>query len=248
MKKNKLHPLVLKTKLVLQKLDEQGVVTWGERRSYRGVNLAISVEPKLRERALNFMNSFILLLEENGYSVKLHCNRLHVEMYNEFTEFNLRQKYYRKRIKDDNNYSYNTFIKSNDLEFQIGYSYKKGWIDKKTQKFEDQLISIYNFIEERSKYWAESTKRHRAAKDEREREKLLEQEKARLIAIEKSKFEALVKRSQNYKLANEIREYLSQFELERHKEGKIDEKDQKYIKWGYQKADEIDPLLNYKES
>jgi hypothetical protein len=43
----KLHPLIIKAKKELDKLDSNDVLTWGERHIYRGSNLPISVEPKL---------------------------------------------------------------------------------------------------------------------------------------------------------------------------------------------------------
>lgn len=85
------------------------------------------------------------------------------------------------------------------------------------------------------------------AEKKREQERFLEQEKAKLFAIEKSKLDALVKRSQDYKLANDIRNYLKEFEARNMKDGKIDIKYQNYIKWGRQKADEIDPILNFNQ-
>ena len=86
---NKLHPLVIKTKLELEKLDREGTETWGERKKYSGSLLPISVEPKLRSRAFNFMNELLSLLERNNHTIRIKYNRCHIEMYGQLTEFNL---------------------------------------------------------------------------------------------------------------------------------------------------------------
>lgn len=87
----------------------------------------------------------------------------------------------------------NNFVASLDLEFQIGYSYRKGWIDKKTKKIEDSLQLIYDQIENKSKYMFDLRERQRK-----------EEEEARLIAVEKSKVDTLVMNVSDFKKANEM--------------------------------------------
>ena len=72
--KLKLHPLVKKTKIELQRLDKKERLTWEEQKEYNSNFLPISVEPKLRSRALRFMNDLIILLESNGHNIKFYIN------------------------------------------------------------------------------------------------------------------------------------------------------------------------------
>ena len=147
-----LHPLVQKTKVELKRLDKiKERRSWEEQRKYNSEFLPISVEPKLRTRALKFMSDLIYLLESNGHSIKFEYDRCHIEMYDQLTEINLRQKYFRKRIKDSSGYGTDTYEKSNKLEFQVGYHARKGWIDRKTKSLEDYLQVIYDYIEKDSK-------------------------------------------------------------------------------------------------
>ena len=241
----KLHPLVIKTKIELEKLDRQDIKTWGERHRCRGAILPISVEPKLRKRALSFMNDFVKLVESKGHKMKIIYEQCFVEAYGETTQINLRQKFYRKRIKETNDYySHNKFVESEDLEFQIGYSYKKGWIDKKNNKIEDQLQSIFKHIETESKYFFELRQKKKIEQEELQKQRKIEEEKLRLESIEKAKFDKLLKKSRNYKTAKEIRVYLNDLDIKMTKENKNDEKHQAYISWGYRKANELDPLEN----
>ena len=207
--KRKLHPLVQKTKVELKNLDQKKERrSWEEQKEYNSKFLPISVEPKLRPRALRFMNNLIHLLEANGHSIKFYLNRCHIEMYGQLTEINLRQKYFRRRIKDSSGYGTDTYEKSNKLEFQIGYHARKGWIDRKIKRLEDYLQVIYDYIEKDSKEWAELRERQRIQKEKDRIQEELENEKARLIAIENEKLEKLITDAENYRKASEIRTYL----------------------------------------
>ena len=241
--KIKLHPLVQKTKIELKKLDQKERINWEEQKKYNSQFLPISVEPKLRLRALRFMSNLIYLLEENGHSIQFYLNRCHIEMYGQLTEINLRQKYFRKRIKDASGYGTDTYEKSDKLEFQIGYHARKGWIDKKSKRLEDYLQVIYDYVEKDSKEWAEFRKRQRIKEEEDKIKQKLEEEQLALIAIENSKLEKLELDVRNHSKASEIRSYIKVFENKINKTDKLNNtKKQDYIEWVYKKADEIDPL------
>lgn len=245
----KYHPLVQKSKIELEKLDKKEGLSWEEQSKYDSEFLPISVEPKLRKRALKFMNDLIILLEKNNHSIKFEYNRCHIEMYGQLTEINLRQKYFRKRTMNERGYSHETYEKSDKLEFQIGYCYRKGWLDKENKKLEDYLPEIYNKIAKRSKELAELREQQRIEKEKREAERKIEEEVAKQKAIEHEKLEKLIIEAQNYKLVNEIRVYLQA--IEKKIEGintpvAIEFLD--YIKWAYIQTDRLDPLNHFNES
>ena len=240
----KLHPLVEKTKIELKRLDKiKGRRSWEEQRKYNGEFLPISVEPKLRTRALRFMSDLTYLLEANGHSIKFEYDRCHIAMYDQLTEINLRQKYFRKRIKNLSGYSTESYEKSDKLEFQVGYHARKGWIDRKTKSLEDYLQVIYDYIEKDSKQWADWRERQRI---QEEKDKILreqEAEKARLMAIEAEKLERLILDVKNYEKALKIRTYLKALEEKVSSNNDLNTSERKeYLKWAYKKADDIDPL------
>lgn len=68
--KNRYHPLVQKTKIELLKLDKLKNISWEVQQEYNSKFLPISVEPKHRKRALDFMDTLIKLLEENNHTIK----------------------------------------------------------------------------------------------------------------------------------------------------------------------------------
>jgi hypothetical protein len=240
----KLHPLILKTKLELERLDKNNEITWGERHCYKGRNLAISVEPKLRSRAFSFMNELIILIENNDHSIKFEIGRCHIEMYGQLTQIHLRQKFYRKRTESSSGYLRNNFVASLDLEFQIGYSYRKGWVDKKAKKIEDSLQLIYDHIENKSKKMFELRERQKIQEDKRELQRKIEKEEARLIAVEKAKVDTLFMNASDFKKANEIRAYLIEYDKKVRESKENDQSHQNYINWGRKIANEIDPLFS----
>ncbi len=245
---HKYLPIVQKTKVELLKFDKKNNISWEEQNKYNSEFLPISVEPKLRGRALRFMNDLILLLEANKHSIKFEYNRCHIEMYGQLTEINLRQKYFRKRVKDASGYSPDTYEKSNKLEFQVGSYARKGWVDRETKKLEDYLMVIYNHIEKDSIWWAELRETQRIEKEERKIQKKIEAERAELVVIENTKFENLLFDADNYMKASKIRSYIKAFKNKVNKTDILNNiKNQDYIQWAYKKADEIDPINDISE-
>ncbi|WP_282085273.1 hypothetical protein [Aquimarina algiphila] len=242
--KRALHPLVQKTKIELKRLDKvKERRSWEEQRKYNGEFLPISVGPKLRARALRFMSDLIYLLEANGHSIKFEYDRCHIEMYDQLTEINLRQKYFRRRIKNSSGYGTDTYEKSDKLEFQVGYHARKGWIDRKTKSLEDYLQAIYDYIEKDSKQWADWRERQRIKEEKDKILKEQEAEKARLMAIEAEKLEKLILDAEKYEKAVKIRSYLKALEEKMSSNNELNTSERKeYLKWAYKKAEEIDPL------
>lgn len=239
----KYHPLVQMTKIELERMDKLERVTWEEKSKFYSKYLPISVEPKLRRRALRFMDTLIKKLEENNHSIKFEYERCHIEMYGQLTEINLRQKYFRKRIKDEgSSYSRDTYEKSNKLEFQIGSHGRKGWIDKETKSLEDYLEKIYDYIDKDSLEWAEYRKKQKREEEKREAQKKIEEEVAKQEALEKAKFDKLFLDAENYNKAKIIRSYLKAYEAKLASTIIMEDNHKEYLKWAYRRADELDPL------
>lgn len=243
-----LHPLVQLTKVELRRLDTiKERRSWEEQKKYNGQFLPISVEPKLRGRALRFMSDLIYLLEGNGHSITFEYDRCHIEMYGQLTEINLRQKFFRRRIKDRSGYGTDTYEKSDKLEFQIGYHARKGWLDKKTKRLEDYLMVIYDYIEKDSRQWAELRERQRVQEEKDRIQKEQEAKRAELKAMEAEKLRQLIQDAENHHKAEMIRTYLETLKSGTHSDdGSKASELQAYLDWAYRKADEIDPLKKHK--
>jgi hypothetical protein len=239
----KLHPLVQATKIELQRLDKSTEKrSWEQIKAYNGTFLPISVEPELRPRALRFMSDLIHLLEQYGHRITFKYNRCYIEMYGQLTEINLRQKYYRRRIKDSTGYGTDTYEKSNRLEFQIVSHARKGWIDRKTKCLEDYLETIYDYVEHDSRQWAELRERQRIQEERDRVHQEKEAEKARKLAEEAERLSQLMQESDNHQKAMRIRSYLEALKKKAIRNNAFDTELQEYIDWGHKKADQIDPL------
>ncbi|WP_242133401.1 hypothetical protein [Aestuariivivens marinum] len=243
--KTQLHPLVQKTKIELKRLDKIDRLSWEEQKKYNSKFLPITVEPKLRNRALKFMDSLIKKLEDNNHSIKFEYNRCHIEMYGQLTEINLRQKYFRKRIKNSSGYSHNSYEKSDKLEFQVGSYARKGWIDRENKNLEDYLSIIYDYIEKDSRRWADLRKRQAIQEAIRAAQAKIDAELSKQKVIEEEKLNQLLLDAENHDKANKIRSYLNTLIKQRSTSyHSINNDFEKYIEWAFTKADEIDPILN----
>lgn len=236
------HPLVQKTELELERLDKEKNVSWEEWKKFNSQFLPIHTEPKLRRRALMFMDKLVKKLEENNHTIKFEYQLCHIEMYGQLTEINLRQKYFRKRIKDSSGYGTNTYVKSEKLEFQVGSYARKGWLEKDSKSLEDYLEVIYKFIEKDSLRWAELRKQQKIEEEKREVQRKIEEEKAKQEAIEKEKIDKLLSDAENYKTANIIRSYLQAYKSKLSESDVSKNEVNEYLDWANKKADELDPL------
>lgn len=162
-------------------------------------------------------------------------------MYGQLTEINLRQKYHRKRVQNDRGYSFQSYEKSDKLEFQIGYHARKGWIDKKTKRLEGYLHVIYDYIEKDSKSTAVLREKQRLEKEQRELQRLKEVEIAKIAELENQKLNQLIIDSDNFIKANNIRSYLKNLEKVYQTLGNLTEENKEYINWGYDEANKLDP-------
>lgn len=235
-----LHPLVLATKLELLRLDKKEKMTRADHKAYASAFLPIDVEPKLRGRALRFMAVLIKQLEENGHSIIFEYNWCHINMYGYTTEINLRQKYFRKRIKNERGYASETYEKSDKLEFRIGSYYHKNWIDRKTKTLEEYIPVIYAYIEKESKRYAAIREANRIRVENDKKQKAIEAEKQLVIVLENEKTANLIADADNHFNAVKIRTYIKQLQEQSNQLSNPD--NESYIEWAYNKADEIDPL------
>lgn len=239
----KYKPLVQKTKVELERLDKKSQLTWVEHKEFNNEFLPISVEPKLRTRALKFMNELIHLLELNGHGIKFYLNRCHVEMYGQLTEIRLRQKYFRKRIIDKSGYGTYTYEKSTKLEFLTGSFGRKIWIDRKTKSLEDYLPTIYNYIEKDSQWWYKHREEQRVVEEQKKHQQKIELEQIKKFELENEKTKKLIKDAESYKTATTIRLYIAALQKAVNQNDKLNNtKNQEYIKWAFDKANEIDPI------
>lgn len=241
------HPLIIKTKSRLQDYDKLSKTDYTAQREIYNEILPVHTDKQLRNRALRIMNTIIVNLYKNNYSVSFRNRECFVEMFGQTTEINLRQKVNRIREKDDNGYGGNQWVKTNKLEFQAGPSYsRKNWVDGKNKRIEDVIPEILVWIEQNCQYWHDIRKKQREEKciQDMENEKKLNQ--IRIIELENERFEKLMSNSEKWNKANLLRDYILAVETKANENNKIDSDTNKWIQWAKNKADSLDPLIDDK--
>ena len=239
------HPLITKTKKRLEEYDKIPESNYQERRDFLKEILPVSTDRKLRSRALRIMNTIISNIYDKGHSVSFRNNtECFVEMFSQQTKINLRQKINRVREKDERGYGGDQWVKSDKLEFQAGPSYNlKNWIDGKKKNLEDYIPDILVWIEQNCQYWHDLRKRQADEKRIRVIEDAKHQEELKIIQIENQRFEELISNSEKWHKVTILRNYIKAVEEKAKENNSLDTTTLKWIKWAYNKADFIDPLI-----
>ncbi len=240
----KYHPTVRNSKKLLEQLDESEDIRFWEVSQEHEV-LPIHTDPKMRSRALRFMNTLILVIEAINGNIVFEYGRCHIQLFGQKTEINLRQKYHRIREKDKSGWNRESWQKSDKLEFQAGPSFRqKNWIDKKTICLEEYLPQIVAWIEKDCKYWHDVRAEQAIESNKRA---LLEQKEKAIKEVkeqEMTKFKTLLVNTKRFEKANAIREYIKTME----ERNTMDDETKAYLKWARLKADWIDPLIDIEDN
>lgn len=242
------HPLIVKTKIELEKWEGKKKFSRYSAYDREQDILPIHTDSKLRPRALRFMNTLVLIVEKLGYCISFEYGRCHVEMFGQKTEIHLRQKFNRVREDNGRGYSMESWVKTDKLEFQAGPSHDlKNWIDKKTKVLEEYLPEVVAWIEKDCEYWHDLRAQQAEERKKREQEQLEKQKAERALADKQAKFNQLIVDTENWVKANQIREYIKELELKCEANQKYSESVKAYIGWANKKVDGLDPLCSLDE-
>tara|TARA_R110000744_G_scaffold316945_2_gene423612 strand:- start:18 stop:1016 length:999 start_codon:yes stop_codon:yes gene_type:complete len=240
----KTHPLVTIAKKELNFTksyrDAVGRMKWDRQKNV----LPIHTDHKLQKRALKFMNIFLFYMEQRGMKIKFEYGRCNVELYNQTLEINLRQKYHRVRTTNERGWSKQEFVKSNKLEFLIGYHARKGWLDSDKVRIEEQIPNILDYIEKDLTYWREIRKQQAEQKKIEEIELQKQQEIERLQKIEEDKTVQLFTDAENWQRAELLREFMDAKKENEIRDGTFNKETEKWLAWVTTKINKLNPLQN----
>ncbi|WP_208889506.1 hypothetical protein [Polaribacter sejongensis] len=187
------HPLILKTKKGLEDLDKLTKTNYEIERKVFNEVLPIHTDLKLRNRALKIMNVIVSYIYKQNHSIVFEYGNCCVEMFGQKTVFYLRQKYNRIRTTDNKGWTNQSFVKTSNLEFRAGPSYKhKSWIDKENKKIEEYIPNIIAWIEQDCKYWHDLRKEQAEQKQINKIERLKEEERLLLIKKTEERIQNLI--------------------------------------------------------
>jgi hypothetical protein len=245
MKLKNLHPLILKTKKGLENLNKLTKSNSDTEREVFNEIIHIHTDLKLRNRALRIMNVIVSYIYKQNHSIVFEYGRCYVEMFGQKTEFYLRQKYNRIRTRDEKGWSNQTFVKSNNLEFRAGPSFRqKNWIDKKNKKLEEYIPNIIAWIEQNCKYWHDLRKEQAEQERINKIERLEEEERLLLIKEEEERIQNLIIDSERWSKASLLRGYINASIENDKSNNTFNEQKEAWVKWATDIANSIDPLTS----
>ncbi len=237
------HPLILKTKKGLEDLDKLTKTNYEIERKVFNEILPIHTDLKLRNRALRIMNVIVSYIYKHNHSIVFEYGNCCVEMFGQKTEFYLRQKYNRIRTTDEKGWSNQSFIKTNNLEFRAGPSFRyKSWIDKKNKKLEEYIPNIIVWIEQDCRYWHDLRKEQAEQERRNEIERLKEEERLLLIKKTEERIQNLIIDSEKWSKATILRDYINAVIEKDKSNNTFDEQKKAWVKWAADIANSIDPL------
>lgn len=212
-------------------------------RNFEKLTLPIRVEDLNEKRALRLMDALVKLLNYRGHSITGNINRYArvnikgIEIY-----FDLREK--NKRIPGKDKWSTSEYIPTGKFAFKMGeYSREKEITDGK-RLLELRLAEIVAFFElyaEKELEWEEQLRIDQIkSKKEEKRKKEFEEKRNNEI----SNFNNLVRNTNLYHKAQNIRVYINTVEKNAIEKNVLTKELKEWLIWARDKTDWLDPLIN----
>jgi hypothetical protein len=221
----------------------------GERNLNNGLlyfhrGLSFHVEPNNVARALRFMDALIKLVVARGHLVRYDDNRSQLVFKINTEEFQIAFREKSKRIEVESKNSWDRFkLIPSGIFLLSATGWLRGeliWHDGRLP-LEKQLSKILAIMEIKSATIAKERKKLEEQWALRDEEIRKEKEQEELIANEILKVKKLIKDAKRWRIAKDIREYVSAGMTSNDKHSMED------IEWARKKADWIDPTYKVKD-
>lgn len=196
-------------------------------------------------RALLFMNSFIKIAKKRGHSVSINNNRNNgTFIIIKGEPLKIRVREILKRVPVPNDLNYTHFIPTGLLTFRTGDSFReKIWRDSKKELVEEQLLSIFTYLELKAKREKENSIKWELYRKKREEEQKLKDEiKARKQA-ELNHFIELLDMATRWHKAKYLRKFIAAVEEKGYNLNFNRDTISNPLQWAKDKADWYDPLV-----
>lgn len=198
--------------------------------------LDIKCSKSLIPKALNVFNSFILLAEARGHSVKISSRSTVIDIYGIDVKIDIKEK--QQKIIDEKyssaSYSSHKLIPTGILSFRRTDYSSRIWTNEK-KPIQEQFPSIFANLESYAIHLKNCWARNEVARKEKEQEENRQKEIQKIKDNELSKFNLLLDEAQRWQRAKLLREYIE------HSKSKI--QNQEWAKWALNKANWLDPLI-----
>jgi hypothetical protein len=202
--------------------------------------LSIFVTKENVSRSLRILDTFIKLIRERGHSIEMNYNEYKIHIGDEYYEFSIREKY--KKIEIKEKWHDHDYVPTGLLVLSVGrWSDKKEFIDSGIL-VEKKLSYALAYLEYTAEEWKRSREINELHRLKREEEEQLAQEIIIREKQERERFNNLIERSNRWKQAQIIREFI--YEVEQRSNDTIisSENLREWIDWAKVKVDDYDPL------
>ena len=206
--------------------------------------LSINVSDKLFSRALRFMDALMKFIEIRGHNISIVNKSTIIGIKNQTYKIRLTEK--NKRIKriTSNSWRETDLVPTGNLSLKLDDIYPiKDWSDSKAKPIEDKLVDILEWIELRAKKDEEEDIKNEIRRKNQEKIRLEEQELQNLRDNELKGFGSLLDSASRWHKAQNIRNYIKEFEDYLVKSNNMNDKKNEWVKWAKEKADWYDPFI-----
>lgn len=211
-----------------------------------GDSLRIRATNQVMERAIAVFDLFIKHIKAVGGSILLNGSLTMAKLKDEDFVVSIREKN-KRMVNPHAKYSYDKYmlVPAGILVFKIGsHSYDAvEWTDGKRQ-LEEYIPDIVEWLlkeaESRKSERIEDEKRRTALELQRQRERELEVKRQ----AEFNKLNQLIFDAERLRKSQLIRQYLTQLENVAKQNNTYNDSTKDFIRWGREKADWLDPLMN----
>lgn len=266
-------PIILDTKAKLREENFRNNNPWMAKNPFQCKAdkwLSMRVSEEQEDRALRIYSTVIKAAEAKGYELKIKVNK--DRYYPSCTTFfvvkgheiqTFIREVFRQVTNEDGTKDRNRTEGSGVLKFECDkttYHYGASYSmcvaqDTKYTRLEDKIehiiLTFEKIADERDEAERQRILDEERRKQEEERKRLEEEEKKRIKALKDAELERiqeLLFDAERYKIANNIREYISAYEkMIGTDEGEEAIIEHKKLEWMRNKADYIDPFVNRKD-
>ena len=235
-------PLVLKAERELCKREKDKHYRHGGLLYAGKENLDIRVTPKLINRALCIMDTFIKAMRQRGHDFKIENGESYLIIADEKMAMTLRET--QTKLINNDRLNLTEYQPSGVLAFEFKrYNASASCTDGKVL-IEYQISKLIAKLELLGERFRAEQAEHKKWRDEYEEKQRIEKEIAERKRLEMNSLRQMLKDARRWKEAEALREYINEVELKAKSKGNLTEDLIQWLQWARKKADWFDPLVS----
>lgn len=211
-------------------------------RQYCELNIRVSRNKDMQDRALRFMDTFIKLMRARGHDIKIVDSNTCAMIEGEKFKIYLTEK--NKRIKSEDRWGSSTYEPTGIFILKMDVSYNTiEWYDGKVP-LEEQLAKILAKIEIKVKEYKEEQRLWEIRRQEQAEKERIKRERIDRENKELSDFKELLQDVNRWRQAMILINYIDAMEEKAIASNAVSDEFKKWLEWARKKADWYHPHIN----